>query len=371
VSVILKNPPQFGGCDFVLQLGEERAGTKIRVLQITDMQFIDAAQRRTPDRLREDEIRAWAPSLLDANGGDQIRSLAAQVRPDLIIITGDIIYGSFDDAGTTMRWFCSLMDSLEIPWAPVWGNHDNESGMGVGWQCAQFAASRYCLFDRGNVSGNSNYTVGIACGDTLVRVLYMLDSGGCRGTDPSLIREPGLRADQLAMMRERAAMITAAQGRSVPAFMAFHIPAEQFMAAEIAKGYRADETSCYVLGVDTVPQDGDFGCCLEKYKYQPFRTTPDFPETLRACGVDGIFVGHYHAINTCISYGGIHYVFGLKTGQYDYHSPYQLGGTRITLEGGGFEVSHVPALARLAPLPGGSPIFRGFFAETEAASAQT
>lgn len=29
----------FNGCDFVLQLGEERKNTKIKLLQITDMQF--------------------------------------------------------------------------------------------------------------------------------------------------------------------------------------------------------------------------------------------------------------------------------------------------------------------------------------------
>lgn len=61
----------------------------------------------------------------------------AQAYPDLIIITGDIVYGSFDDSGATLRWMCKLLDSFEIPWAPVFGNHDNESKMGVAWQCRQ------------------------------------------------------------------------------------------------------------------------------------------------------------------------------------------------------------------------------------------
>ena len=363
MSEILKNPSAFPGCDFVLQLGEKRGGTEIRILQITDMQFIDAAQRRTPDRLRADEIHAWDPALFDANGGDQIRSLAAQVRPDLIIITGDIIYGSFDDSGTTMQWFCTMMDSLEIPWAPVWGNHDNESKMGIEWQCAQFTASKYCLFARGDVPGNSNYTVGIACGEKLVRVLYMLDSGGCRSEDPTARRESGICEEQLAMVRARAAQIADAQGRTVPAFMAYHIPNEPFAAAEYAKGYRTDENSQYVLGVDMPARDGDFGCCLQSFRAAA--AAPDFVEVIRACGVDGIFAGHYHKINTCITHEGVRYVFGLKTGQYDFHNPYQLGGTRIALRGDEFDVSHVPALARLAPFPGGSRMFNGFFAKNE------
>ena len=175
MSEIIKGGKDFDGCDFVLRLDSDRKNTKIKLLQITDMQIIDSLQRRTPERLRIDEVNAWKPENFDSMCGNQIRSLVVQTKPDLIFITGDIIYGSFDDSGTTLEWFCGFMDSLEIPWAPVFGNHDNESAKGVKWQCEQFEKSKYCIFARGNVSGNSNYTVGIAVGDELVRVLHMLD----------------------------------------------------------------------------------------------------------------------------------------------------------------------------------------------------
>lgn len=47
-------------CDFVLELDVKRKNDDIRFLQLTDMQIIDASQRRTPDRLRQDEINACA-----------------------------------------------------------------------------------------------------------------------------------------------------------------------------------------------------------------------------------------------------------------------------------------------------------------------
>ena len=146
----------FAGCDFVVRLSGDRINTKIKILQLTDTQVIDASQRRTADRIRPDEIIAWDPKNFDAQCGNHIRSLVAQTKPDLIILTGDIVYGSFDDNGTTLDWFCDLMDSFKIPWAPVFGNHDNESQKGVDWQCARLKRSAYCLFERGNVSGNSN-----------------------------------------------------------------------------------------------------------------------------------------------------------------------------------------------------------------------
>jgi hypothetical protein len=84
--------------------------------------------------------------------------------------------------------------------------------------------------------------------------------------------------------------------------------------------------------------------------------------TAKECNVDGVFCGHYHKNNTCIEYEGIKWVFGLKTGQYDYHIPGQFGGTLITLENNDFYVNHLPALTTLAPYPGGANMFNGLFA---------
>ena len=348
----------FYGCDFVVQLGAERENTPIRLLQLTDMQWIDAAQRRTSDRLRADEIVAWHPDNFDAQCGNQIRSLVTQTKPDLIFITGDIVYGSFDDAGTTLEWICKCMDSLEIPWAPVFGNHDNESKMGVASQCEQFAQSPYCLFKRGSVSGNGNYTVGIAAGEKLLRVLHMADSNGCRDTeDPAVIREPGLYPDQLALFRENTRKICQAQGCAVPAFMAYHIPTETVALVEKEKGYPADG---YTLGVDVQPKDDDFGFRYECF--QPAAMECDYLAYLKENGIDGVFTGHYHKNCLCIRYEGIRFVAGLKTGQYDYHLPGSLGGTLVTLRGYDFEVCHVPALTPYAPMPGGAAFFRNFFA---------
>ena len=72
-SVIIKySRCTLGGCDFVVQLGEGRKNTQIKLLQITDTQIIDSAQRRTPDRLRPDEIGAWQPQCFDVQCGNHI-----------------------------------------------------------------------------------------------------------------------------------------------------------------------------------------------------------------------------------------------------------------------------------------------------------
>lgn len=355
----------FCGCDFVVRLDEARRGTPIRLLQVTDMQIIDAEQRRTPDRLRPDEIAAWKPDLMDAQFGDHMKSLIAQTSPDLIFMTGDLVYGSFDDSGSTFEWFCKTMDSFKIPWAPVFGNHDNESAKGVLWQCAQLENSAYCTFRRGCVTGNGNYSVGIAVGDTLVRVLYMLDSNGCRAaSDPLVTKERGIFADQFSFVSESAEKIRASQGKTVPSFLAFHIPTKEFDDAEREKGYRTDENSCFTIGVDVPAKDGDFGCNYNRYQHFA-KTEGDFLALLQKCSADGVFVGHCHTNNSVISHRGVRYVYGLKTGQYDYHIPGQMGGTLVRLEGERFEVSHVHALVPFSPFPGRANFFSDFFAKPD------
>lgn len=350
------------GCDFTVNLPAERKGTKIKLLQLTDMQIIDSSQRRTPDRIRIDEINAWAPENFDKQCGNQIRSLVVQTNPDMIFITGDIIYGSFDDNGTTFEWFCDFMDSFEIPWAPVFGNHDNESEKGVKWQCERFENSKWCLFKRGNVSGNGNYTVGIAVGNELVRVMHMLDSNGCRDCDDAdVIKVSGIYPDQLELIKENTKKITEVCNKNIPAFCAFHIPTHEFLDAEIFAGYSSSNEDFYTIGVDVLRKNEDFGCKMEKIWLSG--KSEGFIETVKACNVDAVFAGHCHNINTCIDYKNIKWVFGLKTGQYDYHIPGQLGGTLITLENEGFSVQHIPALVPYAPFPGGASMFKGFFAE--------
>lgn len=350
---------QFGGCDFVVSLPSERKGTQIKLLQITDMQFIDGAQARTPDRLRQDELDAWTMDNFDGQCGDHIRSVIAQTKPDLIFITGDMVYGQFDDSGEMFARFCKFMDSFAIPWAPVYGNHDNESKKGVKWQNSMLENSEYCLFKEGEVTGNGNYVVGIAIGDELVRALYMVDSNGCYNTDdPNVMRDVGIFPDQLEFFNRRRNEIINATGKNIPTFMAFHIPTSEFVTVAVKKGYAKSNGDLFNIGV-TVPQvDDDFGfiyervCCFE---------LAGFCDFLKENGVDGVFVGHDHSNCSCISYDGIKWVFGLKTGQYDYHIVGSLGGTLITLLDDKFEVRHVPAIVKLASYPFGGQMFEDFF----------
>ena len=345
--MIIKNeiPAIYAGCDSVVRFDEEKRFSGVKLLQLTDMQFIDASQSRTPDRLKENEKKEWVTENFDLLCGNQIKSLVAQARPDIIFITGDMVYGEFDDSGRFFTRFCEFMESFEIPWAPVFGNHDNETKKGVVWQCEMLEKCKYCLFKRGNVSGNGNYVVGIAHGDKLVNVMYMLDSNGCAGSqDENVIRYAGIYPDQKDFIKNRGEEIRRVQGNTVPSIVAFHIPTVDFIEAEKAKGYTTEGRKVYNIGVDVPARDGDFGCNCEYFKSGAIEAA-GLKRVLKDICAKGVFVGHYHCINTCILYDGIKWTFGLKTGKYDYHNPGQLGGTLVRIAGDDLEINHLCAIA--------------------------
>lgn len=317
-------------------------GERLRILQLTDMQVIDATQRRTPGRLCEREVEKWDPSRVEENCYTHIRSVVTQTDPHLILITGDITYGEFDDSGKILRDFIRFMESLEIPWAPVWGNHDQESAIGNAAMCAAYEGAAHCLFRTETTDpadGTGNYAIRVYQGSKLIEMVYMLDSHGCKHAfDPEVRIPASVTENQMRMVEEKAAEA----GQTVPGIAAFHIPTADFFEAYEAKGYPYEVGT--VIGV-TVPADrGDFGAILEKDE-KPAARPERFAERLKRCGVNGVFVGHNHNINTSVFYNGIRWTMGLKCGTYDYHINGALGGTLIEFEKGTPKVYHIPMLA--------------------------
>ena len=313
--------------DFILDFAKE----EVKILQITDMQVIDSSQQRYEDRLCKAEYLKWLPDTKEKNLYCYIRELVERTKPDMIIITGDITYGEFDDSGRSLEEFIEFMDSFEIPWAPVYGNHDNETAIGIDKQNSMYESSRYGLFKKGDVFGNGNYSVAIKMNGKLTRTICMMDSNGCGRLNIA----QGFRADQLEWLKKTG------DEAKCPMFCCFHIPTKDFDDAYIAAGYQTesdsrDDWKSYELSKDFPARAGEFG-----KKDEPFYSYADgILPTLKESGVDGVFAGHYHKINLSVVYEGIRFTMGLKTGLYDYHDRDAMGGTLISLNGKDFSVNH-------------------------------
>ena len=131
--------------DFVLHISN---GKNPVILQLTDTQIIDASQKRFPTRIGNEEIGYWLPTRKNERCYNYLTEIITSVKPDLIIMTGDVVYGEFDDKGSSLTEFIEFMEKFEIPWAPVFGNHDNECTKGVDWPCQQSERATHCIFDQ-------------------------------------------------------------------------------------------------------------------------------------------------------------------------------------------------------------------------------
>lgn len=336
------------GFDYVLDFDSDR---RLKVLQITDTQIIDSAQQRTADRLGEFWTTAWAPEKMDENLFSYIRELLKKTNPDLILLTGDLIYGEFDDNGTALQALVKCMEDLKVPWAPIYGNHDNESNMGVLWQNKQFEDAKYCLFNRRHaIGGNGNYSIGISRNGSLERVIYMMDSNGC--THASTVKDAdqvitavGMTQAQREWYYHMALQTNALAGRTVPNMLGFHIQTNEVVEAAEAAGYQwggDDAHLNYTIGEDVEAQAGDSGFKNVAYSGGTHEEK-HLLEYMNKTGGDGVFLGHIHNVSTSVSYSGVRWTFGLKTGTYD-SSPSKVGGTVIQLnaDSSKFTVTHVP-----------------------------
>lgn len=284
--------------DFIVQVPQ---GRRARILQLTDPQVIESEQERYEGRLGGLYDR-WRRCRKEENLYRYIRQTVQVARPDFIFITGDLVYGEFDDTGESFLDFVSFMESFGIPWAPVFGNHDNDTRFGVAAQCAALEGAEHCRFLRRPLGeSNGNYTVLLKQGDRPLRLFVFLDSGGC-------LRRAGVEEAQRAWYRE-AVKEEKRLAPDLKLSFALHIQPLVFRKAFLK--YFPE-----LIFPFTAREKGDYG-----YVGRDVKGIWDEDETffkeICALGADSLFVGHEHCSNASILYQGVRLQYGQKSSTYD------------------------------------------------------
>ena len=277
-------------------------------------------------------------------------------------MTGDNTYGEFDDYGVQHLALIEFMDSFEIPWAPIFGNHDNESKMGVDWQCQQLEAAEYCLFRQGSVTGNGNYSVGVMQGGEILRAFYMMDSNGCGApmcdengvqTQPAagtniVKTSAGFGENQIAWYTNSITALSEVSPITKYS-IAYHIQQKAFVKAYEQYGYSSRLLSGsnselkYVLNFDAAKmidaetwkvekelevKEGDIGY-LSRTMKGPWDESYTAFNGMKALGVDSLFVGHEHCNSASVVWNGVRFQYGQKSSTYDRYNSVD-GNGKIT-----------------------------------------
>ena len=210
-----------------------------------------------------------------------IRNVVEAEHPDLIVLTGDIIYST--PAADNFKRVLGFVGQFGIPYALAFGNHDREQGL-TNAELLQIA-------------GDGNYVLEVqGSKDRKVKsLLYFIDSNygsqvqGVGGYD-------FIHRDQVNWYAAQSARYTQQNGGTpVPALAFFHIPLPEYNQAA------ADENTTL------------YGIRREK-ACSPVLNTGLFATMKEQGDVMGVFVGHDHDNDYAVNWYGILLAYGRFTG---------------------------------------------------------
>lgn len=256
------------------------------------------------------------------------------VNPDLVIYLGDTVDGAFP--GATLERVRIAIDaavqpvvSRGIPFAPVFGNHDRESGIPNEEQLKIYQQYPGCVLMQGaqGVPGCGNYVVTVRdrTSEADCFALWMVDSGSRISAErleqgiPDGYAAP--EPEQIAWFEHKADELAAQNGGCTPAGLVFQhiivpeiydalLPAKKGERGAVRGQEKNWRGRWYKLPENATGKLGEGPC-------PPCYNTGEF-EAMKRHRVLGAFFGHDHVNDFDCPYQGIHLTNCKSTGVRSY-----------------------------------------------------
>lgn len=297
----------------------------------------------------------WMSTSKDTMALNAVAAMIAAEKPDLVIITGDLVYpvpyqaGTFDNMNSA-ELVATLMENLGVYWLPVFGNHDTEIYSKYTREDISKLYSdekwTYCLFENNSdddVDGYCNQVVNVKNSKGLItQSFYTFDTHSYVDGDYLGIgwKYDNIHEKQITWYKQNVEkynkynvdLINSSQWEnknelldthSVVKSLAFwHVPNTEYLDAwneYVEAGYKDTENVKYYYGVV-----GESGKMVYSgvYEDEIFETMQDLGST------KGIFVGHDHLNNFSIEYKGIRLTYGFSIDYLAYSGISKLGSQR-------------------------------------------
>lgn len=229
-----------------------------------------------------------------------VHAMIDRFRPGLLVVLGDVWCGDDrpEQAREWMRRDLSVIASLGVPWAFVWGNHDYGVDTADG-HAAVATADNAVPPDVTGPPGDYRIAVADRHDDAVLWDLFFLNSH-----TECLLRE------DVEWLEQETMRLRAERGRDVPALLFFHIPLKQYETAR--ETGRAEG-----IGLEEVLYWGDDGTLIEGIK--------------RAGNVRACFAGHSHRNDFYFVEDGVVFAYARATGYGGYGDDVKKGAKLITL----------------------------------------
>ena len=208
--------------------------------------------------------------------GVAIDAMVESEKPDFVFMCGDtagpgkIHVSNEKELRDMLDDFTSAMEKRNIPWAHVFGNHDDNFGLTNEEQIEIYKTYENCLSKRGdeNIHGVGNYVLPVygENGEPEL-ILYFFDSKN---------RRIYLHYDQVMWYINASETIEKQYGRKIPALMFMHIPMPELQIID------DNREECKFIGT------------AAHHEPLPKISSGLFNAALKRGDVKGIFFGHDH-----------------------------------------------------------------------------
>lgn len=301
---------------------KEADDTAFRILQITDVHILNDEKK-------------------DAKAFKTIDAMVETTNPDMIMFTGDLT--SEKENFTAFKTMCEYLESFNIPWAFVFGNHE---GLDIKYAPDEVidpekiadrqTLSDYletlpnCIYEAGdeNVDGMGNYYYNVKDDNgNVITSLIMLDS---HSYDEENNGYDHFHDNQIEWyentVKTIAKEVNGDESEVVPSLAFFHVPMKEYMTAyDEAKG-----TDNRLWGFRFPKEDGT-----------PAVDDQMFEKMVELGSTKGCFAGHDHMNNFSVNYQGIRLTYGLSCDHNIYLVPLR-GGVLINVKNdGSFTTQHL------------------------------
>jgi hypothetical protein len=251
----------------------------------------------------------------DRYGIELTENLIRVEKPDIVIAAGDCVGGvlceTVADLEKSISYVAAAMETMKVPWAITFGNHDQEHFPKTHLDKEQVLKlyERYphnlnAGWVRGlHGGGNKNILIWNAAATAPIFNLWLIDSGDYCGDYPENRgdRYDWIHDDQVHWYCETSRALEAQYGRKIPGLMFFHIPIREFQEMILNKkviGERHEPEGASAI------HSGLFAAVLERGD------------------VKGIFCGHDHVNNYVGLWKGVYLGYDATVGFRSYpHTP--------------------------------------------------
>ena len=243
-----------------------------------------------------------------------VREMVQTEKPDLVVVTGDIIYSA--PADSTLSVVLKTFAKLGVPFCMTFGNHDYDFKTPAVALYNQMQKTPNCVMPvlQGK---NTDYSLPILSsnGKRTAAVLYCIDThnkpaiGGIGGYQ-------WISHNQITWYRQRSMVYKQKNGgKPVPSLAFLHIPLPEF-------NYATANTQCPM-----------YGSRLEK-AYSPSINSGMFASIKEMGDIMGVFCGHDHDNDYAVSYFNVLLAHGRFSGGNTEYNHLKRGARVIVLKEG-------------------------------------